>query len=98
MIVGHEKFPQFARCFYDKIGQLSVDLLDLRLEGTVLDSSARNFGEKNFRGNKFRKLVFDRENCENFCLAKISHYTVSQVYHHVPHRFKIQFCYHEVNT
>ena len=35
-IIGRKKFPQFARCFYD-IGQVSVNLLDLRLEETVLD-------------------------------------------------------------
>ena len=27
-------------------------------------------------GTDFRELVFDRENRENFCLAKISHHTV----------------------
>ena len=43
LIVGREKFPQFARWFYDKI---SVDLLNLRFKHTVfgfLSSSARNF-------------------------------------------------------
>ena len=54
--MGHEKFPQFARCFYDKKGQLSVDLQDLWLEGTVLDSSARNLWRKNFHGNKFSRV------------------------------------------
>ena len=53
LIIGREKFPQFARCFDDKIGQLSDNLLDLRPEGTVLDSSARTFWRKNFHGNKF---------------------------------------------
>ena len=53
LIAGQKKFPQFARCFDDKIGQLSDDLLDLRLEGIVLDSSARTFWRKNFCGNKF---------------------------------------------
>ena len=43
----HKKFLQFARCFYDKIGQPSVDLLDLRLKRTELDSlSARNLWRK----------------------------------------------------
>ena len=55
LIVGREKFPQFARCFDDKIGQLSDNLLALRLEGTVLDSSARTFWRKYFRGNKFSR-------------------------------------------
>ena len=48
LIVGYEKFPQFARCFDDKIGQLSDNLLDLRVEGTVLDLSARTFWRKKF--------------------------------------------------
>ena len=47
--IGREKFPLFARCFYDKTGQPSVDILDLRLEGTVFDSlSARNLWRKKF--------------------------------------------------
>ena len=29
-----------------------------------------------FTGTNFRELAFDRENRENFCLAKISRYTV----------------------
>ena len=29
-----------------------------------------------FGGRNFRELAFDRENHENFCLAKISRYTV----------------------
>ena len=61
----------------------SVDLLDLRLKHTVLgvlSSSARNFVEEEiFAGTNFRELAFDRENRENFCLAKISRYTVSTV-------------------
>ena len=52
LIVGHEKFPQFARCFYDQIGQFSVELLVSRLEDIVLGflnlSSARNFWRKKF--------------------------------------------------
>ena len=36
LIVGREKFPQFARCFYDKMGQFSVELLDLWLDDNVL--------------------------------------------------------------
>ena len=55
LIVGRKKFPQFAQCFNDKIGQLSDNLLDLRLEGTVLDSSVRTFWRKYFRGNKFSR-------------------------------------------
>ena len=37
-------------------------------------SSARQ--QDVFGGRNFRKLTFDRENRENFCLAKISCYTV----------------------
>ena len=68
----------------------SVDLLDLRLKHTVLSSvssSAINFWRKkflqeqifagtDFAGTNFCKLAFDCENCENFYLVKISHYTV----------------------
>ena len=32
--------------------------------------------EEFFAGTNFRELAFDRENRENFCLAKISRYTV----------------------
>ena len=32
--------------------------------------------EEIFAGANFRELAFDRENRENFCLAKISRYTV----------------------
>ena len=32
--------------------------------------------EQIFVGTNFRELAFDRENRENFCLAKISRYTV----------------------
>ena len=31
--------------------------------------------EEIFAGTNFRELAFDPENCENFCLAKISRYT-----------------------
>ena len=48
LIVGHEKIPQFARCFDDKIGQLSDNLLDLRVKSTVLDLSVRTFWRKKF--------------------------------------------------
>ena len=32
--------------------------------------------EEIFAGTNFHELAFDRENCENFCLAEISRYTV----------------------
>ena len=78
--IGREKFPLFARCFYDKTGQPSVDILDLRLEGTVFDLlSAKNLWRKKiFAATNFRGLVIDRENRENFSLAKLSRYTVYQ--------------------
>ena len=34
VIIGHKKCLQFAQCY---LGQFFVDLLDLRLEDTVLD-------------------------------------------------------------
>ena len=47
--IGRKKFPLFAWCFYDKTGQPSVDILDVRLESTVFDSSsARNLWRKKF--------------------------------------------------
>ena len=49
LIVGCK---QFAPCFYDKMGQFSVELLDLQLDDNVLGflnlSSARKFCRKNF--------------------------------------------------
>ena len=36
--------------------------------------------EEIFARTNFRELAFDRENRENFCLAKISRYTVTQTY------------------
>ena len=71
-----------ARWFQENF---SVDLLDLRLKHTVLgvlSSSAKHFWRKKFSreqifaGTNFRKLAFDCENRENFCLMKISRYTV----------------------
>ena len=35
--------------------------------------------EEIFAGTNFRELAFDRENRENFCLAKISRYMVDQL-------------------
>ena len=81
LIVGHEKFPQFARCFYGQIGQFSVELLVLRLEDIVLrflnlSSARKSLEEEIFTGTNFRELVLDRENRGNFFLMKISRYTV----------------------
>ena len=39
--------------------------------------------EEIFAGTNFRELAFDRENLENFCLAKISRYTVPLGIHKV---------------
>ena len=67
LIIGREKFPQFARWFYDK---LFVDLLDLQLKHTVLSFfssvSKKLLKEEIFAGTNFRKLAFDCENRENF--------------------------------
>ena len=91
VIVGREKFQQFARCmdnivrsvlYYScsmVLWQFFVDLLDLRLKHivlSVLSLSARNFLEEIFAGTNFCELVFDCENRENFCLTKISRYMV----------------------
>ena len=47
LIVGHQKFLQFARCFYNKMGQFSSWLNDNMLG--ILDSSERvNFQSKKF--------------------------------------------------
>ena len=79
LVVGCQKFPQFARCLYDQIGQFSVKLLVLGLENIVLSflnfSSARNLRRKKiFAGTNFRELVLDHE---NFCLMKMSHYATT---------------------
>ena len=57
---------------------LSVNLLNLRLKHTQL-ASKKFLEEEISTGTNFRELAFDhqnRENRENFCLAKISCYTV----------------------
>ena len=36
LIVGLKKFLQVARCFYNKVGQFSVALLDPQLDNNVL--------------------------------------------------------------
>ena len=72
LIVSRETFLQFAKCFYNKMSQFSVKLLD-----PLLDDNAwlpqlvvsKKFLEKKLFARTFRKLVFDRENCEIFCLA-----------------------------
>ena len=46
----------------------------VRRHGPQLVSN--KFLEEIFAGTNFRELVFDCENRENFCLAKISRYTV----------------------
>ena len=75
LIVGPEKFLQFAQCFYNKMVQISAELLDPWLDDNVLGFlnllKASHFWKKNFC-----KPVFGHENHENFCLAKISRYTM----------------------
>ena len=69
LIVGREKFLQFAQWFYDKF---FVDLLDLQLKHTVLgflsSVSKKLLEEEIFAGTNFHKLAFDCENHENFPL------------------------------
>ena len=80
LIVGPEKFLQFAQCFYNKMVQISVELLDPWLDDNVLGFlkllTASLFWWKKFHRKNFCKPVFDHENHENFCLAKISRYTM----------------------
>ena len=80
LIVGREKFPQFARCFYDQIGQFLSSYWICGSKTLYLVSSTHQqekiLEEEIFTGTNFRELVFDRKSCENFCLAKISCYTV----------------------
>ena len=54
---------------------LSVNLLNLQLKHTQL-ASKKFLEEEISTGTNFRELAFDRENRENFCLTKISCYTV----------------------
>ena len=68
-----QKFSEVCSMLLDKIGQLSVGLLDLRW----LIVSKKILEEKFFAWTNFCELVFDRENRENFCLTKYSRYTVS---------------------
>ena len=79
LIVGREKFPQFAWCFYDKIDQLSVNLLDLRLEGTVFN---RKFVEEQF----FTSWCLIAKIAKIFYLAKI--FPLNGIYQH----FFFYFC------
>ena len=79
LIIGCKKFLLFTQCFYNKMGQFSTELLDLQLNDNVLNFlnllSARIFLEEEiFTGRNFRKLVFNCENQDNFCLTKISRY------------------------
>ena len=80
LIVGREKFLQFAQCFCDKISLFSIKLLDLWLDDNVVgflnSLSGSHFWRKKFRRKNFCKLVFDRENHENSHLTKFCRYTV----------------------
>ena len=78
LIVGREKFPQFAWCFYDKIGQPFVDLLDRGLKALhVLDYGLTHCqqeicGGKNFHGNKFSRAGVWSRKSRKFLLRKNS--------------------------
>ena len=67
-----------ARWFYDRIctSNTLCSASSAQLPQLV---SKKFFEEEIFAGTNFRELAFDRENRENrenFCLAKISRYTV----------------------
>ena len=76
--IGHEKFPQFARWFYNKF---SVNLLDLQLKHTVLGFLiSKKFLEEKFSQEQiFVSWHLIAKIAKNFCLAKISRYTVVYV-------------------
>ena len=73
-----KKIPQFAWCFYDKVGSILCLWIQCSTAMCLAFSTCRAkiYGEKIFAGTNFRDLAFDRENHENFCLTKISRYTV----------------------
>ena len=73
LIVGHEIFLQFAWC--SSTTKQVIFLLIYWICGSCSTHQQEIFGGKKFCGNKLHKLVFDRENCKNFCLIKISCYT-----------------------
>ena len=82
LIVGCEKFPQYARCFYDKKRVNFMLSYCIKPQTTMCLASSsclqqEIFGGRNFHGKKFCKLVFDCENRENFCVAKFSRYTAT---------------------
>ena len=64
------RFSEVCSMLLDKIGQLSIDLLDLQLKGTVLNSSERKFWRKIF----LREQIF-----ASWCLiAKITKISASR--------------------
>ena len=80
MILGQKCMWLYNAAFLDVNLVTSLSMLDGSTTNFLcLTSSARQQGilEKEiFAGTNFRELAFDRENRENFCLAKISRYTV----------------------
>ena len=73
LIVGRENFCSLLDASTTK---QVIFLLIYWICGLCSTRQQEIFGGKKFHGNKFRKLVFDRENRETFCLAKISCYTI----------------------
>ena len=54
LIVGRKKFPQFARCFYDKMGQFSVEFSYwIRGSTTTCSASSTRFQHKIVGGRNF---------------------------------------------
>ena len=66
---------QFFSRFTGSEAQLEHTACDRR-HGPQLVSK-KFLEEEIFEGTIFREVAFDRENRENFCLAKISRYTIS---------------------
>ena len=78
LIVG--RFPKtFSAVCSVLLRQSGVNFLLWIRGSTVMCLAFSTCQAKIFVGGNFYDLAFDRENRENFCLAKISHYTVCQL-------------------
>ena len=89
VIIGSEKFTQFARCIVRGVLYypcwMVLRQIFYRFTGSATQThcawrpqlvNKKILKEEIFTGTNFRELAFDRKNRKNFCLAKISHYTV----------------------
>ena len=74
LIVGCGKFMQFARWFYEQ--QFSGSTAQTHCARLPQLVSKKFLEEEIFVETNFCKLAFNHENRENFCLAKVSRYTV----------------------